>query len=292
MPEWLEDADVAPWPAAHAGDERAGDDGGAGVRVEALRGGAWLRLAYADGTRFLLERAGGELWAAWEGSRDDAATYLLGPVLGLLLRLRGMLALHAAVASVDGHAVALAGPAGSGKSTAAAAFARAGHAVLADDVAALEVRGGMFHALPGIPQLRLWPDSAATLFGSADALPRLAPPWEKRRMDLGAPGAFAAGPLPLAAVYLLSPRDEARDEPNGKMIGPVAPAAALVELAGQTFAGTLLDAGMRRREFEALERLVRAVPVRRLATRHSREGAGELVAAVADDVWTLRSHAA
>jgi hypothetical protein len=279
MPRWLpaESGGAAPWAPAALNLESVGP-----VRVDALRGGAWLRLAYADGTRFVLDRAGTELWAAWEGSAEDAATYLLGPVLGLLLRLRGVLALHASVVAANGRAAALAGPGGAGKSTAAAAFARAGHRVLADDVAALDERGGGFTVVPAYPQLRLWPESAAALYGDAHALPRLAPGWEKRGVGLSG-GAFQAAPLPLAAVYLLAPR-EAADVPR---IEAMAPAAALLELAAHTFAGALLDAPLRRGEFEALSRLVRAVPVRRLVADDAPGGLGALVAAVAADLGAL-----
>ena len=77
---------------------------------------------YADGTRFVVDEGGTEVWAWWpEGATLDAtATYLLGPVFGWLLRLRGVLALHASVAALDGRAAAFAGPAGMGKSTTAA----------------------------------------------------------------------------------------------------------------------------------------------------------------------------
>jgi hypothetical protein len=277
MPAWLPAEAAAPWvPAAR------NLDAGGPVRVDALRDGAWLRLAYGDGTRFLLDRAGRELWAAWEGSDEDAATYLLGPVLGLLLRLRGMLALHASVVAAQGWAAVLAGPGGAGKSTTAAAFARAGHPVLADDVAALSERGGGFAAVPGYPQLRLWPESAAALYGDADALPRLTPGWEKRAMELSG-GQFHAAPLPLAAIYLLAPREAARVP----RVEAVAPAAALVELATHTFAGALLDAPDRRREFEALSRLVRAVPVRRLVADVAPGRLDALVAAVTADVRAL-----
>jgi hypothetical protein len=284
MPAWLaaEAGGAAPWAPAALNLESGGP-----VRVDALRSGAWLRLAYADGTRFLLDRGGTELWATWEGSDADAATYLLGPVLGLLLRLRGVLALHASVVAAHGRAAALAGPGGAGKSTAAAAFARAGHGVLADDVAALDESGGGFRAVPAHPQLRLWPESAAALYGHADALPRLAPGWEKRGLDL-AGGGFRAAPLPLAAVYLLAPR-EAGAVPR---VEAVAPAAALVELATQTFAGALLDAPLRRREFEALSRLVRAVPVRRLVAGEAPGALDALVAAVAADLGALPRPAA
>ena len=71
------------------------------------------------------------VWAVWPAasSLEDVATYLLGPVLGLLLRLRGVPCLHASAVAFGDSAVAFAGSEGAGKSTTAAALASRGHAV-------------------------------------------------------------------------------------------------------------------------------------------------------------------
>ena len=231
------------------------------VRVHHLPGA--YHLGYADGTRFVVDEGGSEVWAWWpDGTTlDSAATYLLGPVFGWMLRLRGVLALHASAAVLDGRAVALAGVAGTGKSTAAAALARAGWEVLSDDAAALDERGGGFRVLPAFPRVRLWPDAVEALFGGADALPRICEGWEKRYLPLGGGEArFAEGGAPLAALFLL---DDPR--PDGAIeIVPVPPPEALMALVPHTYAGSLLDAAMRGRELEALARLVAAVPVRLL----------------------------
>ncbi|HVR38367.1 MAG TPA: hypothetical protein VMU84_04675, partial [Thermoanaerobaculia bacterium] len=95
-------------------------------------------FAYADKTRFVVARDGSAIWCTWETTAEDAATYLLGPILAFVVRLRGALALHASAVLVDDRAIVFAAPPGGGKSTLAAAFARRGHAVLADDVVRLE----------------------------------------------------------------------------------------------------------------------------------------------------------
>jgi hypothetical protein len=85
-----------------------------------------------------------------------------------------------------------------------------GHAVLSDDIAALTDRDGAMHVQPAYPQIRLWPDSVAMLYGTPDALPPLTPTWDKRALALTEPGTFHQQPLPLRAVYLLAePRDHA-----------------------------------------------------------------------------------
>src|SRR5260370_8969321 len=94
-----------------------------------------------------------------------------------------------------------------GKSATGAAFAGRGYGVLSDDIVALFEQEGVFHVMPAYPHLCLWPDSVEMLYGSRDALPRLIPDWEKRRLSLGEEGArFESLPLPLAAIYVLAAR--------------------------------------------------------------------------------------
>jgi hypothetical protein len=78
--------------------------------------GRFFRLRYADGTQFLVARTGNQVWATWPEplTLDDTATYLLGPILGLVLRLRGTVCLHASAIALGGRAVVLVGAAGAG----------------------------------------------------------------------------------------------------------------------------------------------------------------------------------
>lgn len=66
------------------------DDGGnPTLKIWKATGSHLLRLAYYDGMQFWLDREGREIWATWPSNLaiEDAAAYLLGPVLGLVLRL-------------------------------------------------------------------------------------------------------------------------------------------------------------------------------------------------------------
>ena len=224
--------------------------------------GAHFRMRYADDTEFLVAASGGEVhsFAGDPSTLEDTATYLLGPVIGFAMRLRGVTSLHASVVAIGDEAIALAGPAGAGKSTTAACFAGMGYPVLADDVAALAERGGIVHVQPAYPQLRLWPDSVDMLFGSPDALPRLTPTWDKRAMQLSPSGAFQGLSLPLRAVYVLG----AEGDHPALSIEDVSGAQGFLALLANTYVGYLLDADMRHQEFETLARLAASVPVRRV----------------------------
>jgi len=243
--------------------EAQSPDAAPSVRFAEALDRAFYRFSYADGTRIVVDRAGDNVWATVpEGATvEDTGTYLLGPTMGFVLRLRGLVCLHASAVEIGGAAVAFAGEAGAGKSSLAAAFAQRGHRVLTDDVGALRLLDGRVHVAPAYPRVRLWPDSADALFGSRDALPRITPSWDKRYLDLN-DGArrFADEPLALAAIYVL--RRGRRD--LSPSIQALDPRTALIELVPQMYSTRLLDGPMRAREFEFLSILVAAVPVLRL----------------------------
>ena len=260
-------------------------DGTAALHVWTLEDGRYFKMLYGDGTQFILDARGTAIWVSWPppATLADAATYLLGPVLGFVLRLRGRTCLHASVVAMNDGAVALVGPAGVGKSTIAAAFARAGHRVLTDDVAALVERSGGPHVQPAYAQLRLWPESVALLFGARDALPRLTPTWDKRAMDLAAGGSFRDAPLPLAGIYML---DDLR--PHAAIhVEPIAPREGLLTLAVNTYTQYLLDGPMRADEFACLARVAGSVPIRRVVRPSDGADLLDVCAALQHDFETL-----
>jgi hypothetical protein len=250
-------------------------------------------MSYRDGTEFVVNREGTDVEATWpdEATLEDTATYLLGPVLGFVLRLRGKVCLHASAVAVNNRAAAFLGPAGAGKSTTAAAFARHGHPVLSDDVSALGDRGDTFVVQPGYPHLRLWPDSVNTLFGSPEALPRLTPPdginawWDKRYLDLIEHDfPFQRDPLPLAAVYVLGGHSTDAAAP---FVEQMSAHEALMALIANTYTNYLLDREMRAREFELLGRLVARVAVRRLIAHADPARLPQLCQLIADEIEAL-----
>jgi hypothetical protein len=263
----------------------------AGLTVRLLGGGLWFRFRYEDGTEFDVDRAGAEVRARWAAAStfEDTVTYLLGPVLGFVLRLRGRTCLHASAVAVGGRALALVGPVGAGKSTTAAALAGRGCPVLADDVLPLEPRGGDVLAHPAYPRLRLWPDSARLLYGAEDALPPLTPTWDKCYLDLAArDGAFCPRALPLGAVYLLGERGTGPGAPAVRAVpGP----AGLLALVQHTYVNYLLDRAMRGREFALLGRVAAGVPVREAAAPAGAAHLGALCDLLLEDFGALASGA-
>jgi hypothetical protein len=245
------------------------------LKMWQIGGGNFNRLAYADGTQFWLNQEGTAVWATWpeQSTIEDTATYLLGPILGRLLRLRGITCLHASAVAFGEKAVAFVGSEGAGKSTTAAALALRGHAILSDDVVALAQRGGSFFVHPAYPYLCLWPESVESIYGSAEALPRFSANYEKRCLSLGKQELrFEGRTLQLAAIYILGDR---RGDP-APLVEELAPQKAFLALVANTFATNTLDSGMRAKEFELLARLAPSVPIRGLCAHRDASRLPEL----------------
>jgi len=264
------------------------ESGNPALRIWKNADGSFLRLAYYDGVQFWLEREGKSLWAVWPAAStlEDTTSYLLGPVFGLLLRLRGVTCLHASAVSIENRSVVFVGAEGAGKSTTAAALARQGFGVISDDVAALVESPDGFRVMPAYPHLCLWQDSVEMLYGSSEALPRFSTGWEKHRLALGNQGTrFENRSLPLGAIYLLGDRrpDQA------PFVEEVRPKAGLLSLVADTFANKILDREMRAREFAVLARLVTTVPIRRIHPHKDPDRLEELCTVIHKDFASLHN---
>lgn len=264
------------------------NEGQPNLRVGVLPGGDYFGFLYSDGARFAVERRGREVWADWPENYtlEDACTYLLGPVMGFVLRLRGTVCLHASAVAIGDRAIAIVGLPGAGKSTTAAAFACTGFPVLSDDIVALTDKTTEFLVQPGYPRVNLWPDSVCSLFGAKDALPRITPTWNKRYMTLGQDGHhFASKPLPLGAIYIL----DSRDAHKSPIVEEVSGEEAFMALVANTYVNYLLDRDMRRKEFDLLSRLVSKVPIRRVRPSTDPSAIFDLCGAVATDASRVMS---
>ena len=192
------------------------------------------------------------IWMTWEAplNFDDAATYLVGAAFALLLRMRGAACLHAGAVAEGPSVTAFAGPAGSGKSTAVAARVLGGAILIAEDVLPLVVRDGGIVAVPAHAGIRLWPEGAELLRGDRNAFAPISPTWDKRIMTADA-AHFATVPRALTSLIFLGDRDAV-----------LTPAEATMLLVASSYRPEMLDAEMRRREFEIFAALAATVSMR------------------------------
>jgi len=279
LPAWLNQLRLTQVETTYVADQT--DECGRPVlRVFRLLEGMYYRFSYADQTEFVIDAAGTEIWADWTEplTIEDATTYLLGPIMGFVMLLRGVVCLHASAIAIDDYAIALVGPAGSGKSTTAAAFAERGFGILAEDVVTLDDRGHQFLVRPAYPCIRLWPASVKALYGNETHLPKLTPNWDKCYLDLNEQ--FQQQPLTLAAIYLLGER---RDDAAAPLIETLDRAEGLMSLVANTYATKLMDKDMRAREFELLTRVLNNVPLRRVTPHSDAARIPELCGRIVDD---------
>jgi hypothetical protein len=239
-----------------------------------------FHFEYADRTQMWIDATAQNVWCTWapNATLEDTATYLTGPVLGLVLRLRGALALHASAVQVGDAAVMLVGGHGAGKSTAAAALARRGCPVITDDVLHLRRDGSHWLAEPFGALLRLWPDGGALALGADVVLPRLTPSWDKRQLALDSRGVRGAErAVPLGGIVFLEPREESADVPR---LDPIIPSDTLLRLAVHSSSSHLIDDAMRAREFQAIGDITRRYPAVRATASASASHFDAFISAV------------
>lgn len=197
----------------------------------------------------------------WAPGADEAlvAHLVLDHALPHRLSLRGELVLHGTCVAVGDRAVAFCGPSGAGKSTLAAAFATAGHPILADDC--LLVRPGPDGpvVVPTYAGTRLRDDVLAAValepLGHGTTGTGKRPVTGARRPEL-----FRSTPARLVLLVFLD-----RGDPDAPLtVTPAPPGPALIELLQQSF---IADRGTREggaRTFHQLGDLFDAVPLVRL----------------------------
>lgn len=133
-------------------------------------------------------------------------TLLLYPLLGIVMQRKGHLVLHGACVAVGGRAALILGWSGAGKSTLAAALYERGHRLLADDVVVIADSLQSRHlVLPGVPQIRLNPDSAQALGYDPASLPPIHS-HSPHRVCM-ADREFPDAPVPLGNIYVLEEGD-------------------------------------------------------------------------------------
>jgi hypothetical protein len=286
LPPWLNQTELLASKKLYVSNFNS-EDGLPVLTVEQLVDGAYLQFTYYDRTKFIINQAGTEIWATWPDNLtlEDTATYLLGPILGFVLRRRGVVCLHASAVAIGDRSIAIVGAAGAGKSTTAAAFAKAGFPVLTDDVLPLLDQKQKFLIQPAYPRVRLWPSSVKALYGEADALPCLTPNWNKRYLNLAQEGyQFQQQPLPLGAIYILRDRTTS---PTAPFLENLLSHTGLITLISNTYANNLLDKKMRAAEFDLLSRVVANVPLRQVTPHADLNRISQLCDLILEDFQKL-----
>jgi len=213
-------------------------------------------------------------------SREAFQTYLVSQVLSFALLRQGIEPLHSTTVVVDGKAVAFLGDCGYGKSSLGAAFLRAGHRLLTDDLLVVKEEKGRFLAQPGPPRLKLFPEVAQVVLGKEPAGVPMNPHTPKLVLSL-TPHEAATSPAPLRAFYLLPAGGAARKR---IVLRRLRPRQALLALVANTFNPVITESGRLARQFQTAARLAEALPVKALSFPRGLEHLSAVVEAVERDL--------
>ncbi len=249
--------------------------GGYGSSIRSHIDTGEIRL-FQDGIGAFLVKGGEEIVVDPIPGIDDQLlrSFLLGPVLAVLLHQRDRLVLHASGVEMGGRGVLFMGGPESGKSTLAAAMLARGHALIGDDILAVESVGEGMMVSSSFPQIRLRPDSALALGHRPQRLPQVRCGVPKRSLRAER---FTRDRLPIGAIYLLTRESVYSSEPLDRDI-------ALAAILDHAYAINLLsETTITPEHVRHCALLARTVPVRRLNLRSDFTGIEELARRVEGD---------
>lgn len=236
---------------------------------------------YQEEVGTFLIRGGREIVVAPDAGVEEwvLRSFILGPALGALLHQRGFVVLHASSVALTGGVVGFLGAPGWGKSTMAGAFRATWLGIVADDVTAVRLGPDGATVVPGVPQLKLWPEAAVALGETPDALSRVHPRLEKRQRPVVA---LPPAPLPLRRLYVLA--DGARPE-----IEPLPLQEAFVELVRHSYLARALHAtGTAALHARQCAALAASVPICRLRRQRSLAALPDVARLVERDLTSTR----
>jgi hypothetical protein len=225
---------------------------------------------------FLVSSDGGEITCSPDDLPDWLwQRFLVAQPLPLASVLNGYEALHAGAVAINGQAALVMGGSGAGKSSVVLHLLARGASFLADDVAALEIRGDRVVVHPGAALVSVDADEIDRVpVETASRWTRLGELEGEIRLELGEAG---CEPLPVGAVYVLVR--------TGDGLTPVitTPGTAWpTVLLGGTFNAYVRDPERLLRQLEVSGRLADDVPLRKVAIPPAAD-AGTVAAAIEHD---------
>lgn len=238
-----------------------------GVRYRRSSTSDWYRVSYdyrghiadfgirADGREIIVHAGDDE-------ADSEVANLIEGPILARATRLAGRPCLHATALEVDGRAIALMGASGVGKSSLAWALIEQGCRLVADDMVGLTLGPEGILAHPGRTCLRMWPDSVARLGVGENRAAVLFPTTsELAKVGVRDPGQSPRLPVPLHAVYRLSPR---RADLSCPVIEELPSGERLAELAANLHGMIAPPRPQRQAELALMAQVAAHAPIRSL----------------------------
>ncbi|MFQ3247869.1 MAG: hypothetical protein ACI9OI_002388 [Chitinophagales bacterium] len=261
--------------------------------ITVLHSADWICIAYPRSQHEILR-----FYISKDGSRvvsekpatipfSDIESFILGPILGCVLRLRQRICIHASVMEYNGKAFAFVGNKGAGKSTTAGALLQAGARLVSDDIAVLNAGDASDTTVyPGYPGVRLFPNTLS-VFGLnendyrqvvSSSNKRYVPLIDSDHASINTPGwRFNSTPCKLMSIYALAAR---QPDLRRTKIHNLTKKEALISLAPHGYGRRILNKQQRAEEFVFLAKLSRRIQIKSV----HRPNKLELLAEIAEDI--------
>ena len=235
----------------------------------------WICISYPrsqeDVLRFYISKDGSKVISDKPNTIpiSDVESFILGPILGCVLRLRQRICIHASVMEFGGKAFAFVGNKGAGKSTTAAALLQAGARLISDDVAVLNAGSPVDATVyPGYPSVRLFP-KILSIFGlDKSNYKQVVSSMDKcyvplidtnKALDDADNWQFNSQPCQLTTIYTLNAR---QPDLHRTKIQTLSTQQALISLAPHGYARRILNKNQRAEEFSFMAKLSQRINVK------------------------------
>ncbi|MDP2836328.1 MAG: hypothetical protein Q8N97_05045 [Methanobacteriaceae archaeon] len=198
---------------------------------------------------------------------------ILGPALGILLHQRGRLVLHASAVNMNDGAVAFMGHNGAGKSTTTFSFMNNGYPLISNDILSIEFRNNLPVVYPGLPRIKLWPESMEISRKDMESFP-IHPESRKRSCLVDN---FCNRVTSLKHIYVIG---------NGEktFLEDLKPQDALIELIRNSYCANIFQNSDQATNLEEYAKIVKNVSIKQLNIERSLEKIPEMVNLVEKDV--------
>lgn len=244
------------------------------IKAEFYRSGDHFLVRFLGDADFQISEDGQRVVAMPTLTANDETVGDLfrNAICPVLANHTGGLCLHGSAVLLGDRGIAFVGRSRSGKTTLAGAFAKAGFPFLTEDVVDLVGNDGRYDIQSKEPVLRLMPDSAAHLLGSADRNEQ-----GKRTIEPAAQIPHSKNSASLAAIVILG-----EDRPRDVQLDRLTADAALVSLLQHSFILDVEDKPRLSAHFSRLADLAQTVPCYSLDYRRDYSELERVIATVGD----------
>ncbi len=198
---------------------------------------------------------------------------ILGPAMGIYLHMQGRIVLHASTINMQGKGVGFVGHNGAGKSTTTSYFLKKDYPLVADDVSSIEFINNIPLVYPGIPRIKLWPETRDLWDKELECFPIHS---QSTKMSCVVDN-FHDEAMPLKDIYVIE-RGECTH------IQDIPPQEGLIELIRNSYCANIFSTSYQKESLADYGKLMKKISLKRLYIQEGLDKLDSMVKAVEEDV--------